>query len=164
METLHTYLTGDHERLDALLKASAEGGAGIRLEPYMEFRAGLLRHIGIEEKLVLPAIARLQNGRQADIAQRLRLDHGALVALLVPPPSQEIIATIRSILTSHNPLEEDSGGLYELADRLAGPELEGLLGKVMAYPEVPALPFNDKAGILAVTRRAVERAGYKPAF
>ena len=161
---LYTYLSGDHERLDSLLTRAAEGEGGIDLAPYAEFRQGLLRHIGIEERIILPAVARFQNGKQAEVAQRLRLDHGALVALLVPLPSAGIIETIRSILEAHNPLEEDAGGLYELVQKLAGSEADGLLAKVEAYPEVPSLPFNDKPGILDVTRRAVERAGYKPAF
>lgn len=161
---IYSYLAGDHERLDALLTRATEGSGGIDLEPYSQFRQGLLRHIGIEEKIVLPAIARLQNGRQTEIAQRLKLDHGALVALLVPPPSPGIIVTIRLILTSHNPLEEGAGGIYELAQKLAVDEADELLERIESFPEVPSLPFNDKLGILDVTRRAVERAGYKPAF
>ncbi len=164
MGILHKYLSDDHERLDALLSHATEGKGGIDMKPYSEFRQGLLRHIGMEEKIVLPTIARFQDGAQAKVAARLRLDHGALVALLVPPPTPGIIATIRSILKAHNPLEEDKGGLYELIDKLAGQEAESLLEKLKTAPEVPALPHNDRPGILDVTRRAVERAGYKAQF
>ncbi len=164
MTNLYTYLSGDHERLDSLLARAAEGSEGIDMKHYTEFRQGLLRHIGIEEKIILPTIARFRNGEQIQIAQRLKLDHGALVALLVPPPSDGIIETIRLILSRHNPLEENEGGLYELVQMLAGSEADELLAKVEAYPEVPSLPFNKKPGILDVTRRAVERAGYKPVF
>lgn len=164
MENIYTYLTHDHERLDALLTRAAEGRDGIDLEPYAQFRQGLLRHIGIEERIVLPAVARFQNGKQAGVAQRLRLDHGALVALLVPPPSKGIIDTIRTILAAHNPLEENEGGLYQLVRKLAGNEAAELLEKIRSSPEVPALPFNDNPDILSVTRRAVERAGYNPGF
>ncbi len=164
MNGIYKYLSGDHERLDELLRLAAEGDGGIDMKPYSEFRQGLLRHIGLEEKIILPAIARLQNGRQVEIAARLRLDHGALVALLVPPPDPGIIETIRSILKEHNPLEENEGGLYELIDRLAADEAESLLEKLESAPVVPALPHNDKPGILDITRRAVRRAGYKPLF
>ncbi len=164
MGTLYEYLAGDHERLNDLLTRAAEGERGIDMGPYTEFRQGLLRHIGIEEKIVLPAIARFQNGKQAEIAQRLRLDHGALVALLVPPPTPAIVETIRLILKAHNPLEEDEGGLYELIEKLAGEEADGLLEKLKTAPEVPALPHNDWPGVIDATRRAVERAGYNPAF
>lgn len=164
MGPLYNYLSDDHERLDALLSRAAEGKGGIDIEPYSEFRQGLLRHIGIEEKIILPAIARLQDGKQVEVAARLRLDHGALVALLVPPPTPGIIATIRSILKVHNPLEENQGGLYELIDKLAGDEADDLFEKLKTAPEVPALPHNDRPGMLDITRRAVVRAGYKAEF
>ncbi|HQT91718.1 MAG TPA: hemerythrin domain-containing protein [Candidatus Kryptobacter bacterium] len=158
------YLFDDHERMDALLNQAVDNPEAIDMKAYTGFRQGLLRHIGIEEKIVLPAIARLQDGAQAEVAARLRLDHGALVALLVPPPTPAIVETIRSILSAHNPLEENEGGLYQLLDRLAGEEAGNLLARLKGAPEVPALPHNDRPGILDVTRRAVERAGYKAAF
>lgn len=161
---IYTYLTGDHERLGLLLTRATKGRAEIDINTYMEFRQGLLRHIGIEEKVILPAIDRIQDRKQSDVAQKLRLDHGALVALLVPCPSLEIIETIRSILAAHNPLEEGKGGLYELVQKLAGGEAGELFAKVESFPEVQLLPLNDNPDILDVTRRAVERAGYKPAF
>ncbi len=164
MGTLYEFLSGDHERLDDLLERAFSNPEAIDLKAYAEFRQGLLKHIGIEEKIILPAIARFQNGKQAEVAARLRLDHGALVALLVPPPTPAIAATIRSILQVHNALEEKEDGLYHLIDNLAGAETESLLEKVKTTPEVPALPHNDRPGILDAARRAVERAGYKAAF
>jgi hypothetical protein len=161
---LFRYLWEDHKRLDALLIQAVDNPQGVDMRPYGEFRQGLLRHIGIEEKIVLPAIARFQDGKQAEIAARLRLDHGALVALLVPPPTPAIVETIRSILAAHNPLEENEGGLYQLLERLAGEDAGSLLARMKGAPEVPALPHNDRRGILDITRRAVERAGYKAAF
>ena len=130
-------------------------------DAYNEFRKGLLRHIGIEERIVLPAITRLQNGKQAAVAERLRLDHGALTALMVPPPSPAIVSTLRSILKGHNALEEQEGGLYLLLNGLAIDEEEVLLEKMRSTPEVPVMPYNEKRAILEVTRRALKRAGYK---
>ncbi len=164
MATLYEILSRDHERLDSLLVRATDDPGMINVEIYSEFRHGLLRHIGIEEKIILPAIARLQDGRQAEVAGRLRLDHGALVALLVPSPTPPIIETIRSILQVHNLLEEEEGGLYRLIERLAGEEADGLLENIRQYPEVPMNPYNDRKGVLDVARRAVERAGYKAAF
>ena len=47
---IRRYLADDHTRLGALLeKAWAKPGL-IDREAYAEFRAGLLRHIGLEEK------------------------------------------------------------------------------------------------------------------
>jgi len=113
---LSQYLSDDHDRLDGLLERAVAKPGVINMEPYADFRKGLLRHIAMEEKIVLPVIAQLQGGRQAAIAERLRLDHGAIVALLVPPPTPSIVLTIRSILEVHNALEEQEGGLYKLFD------------------------------------------------
>jgi len=64
---LYQYLSDDHVRLDALLsRATAKPGA-IDLEPFDEFRKGILRHISMEEKIVLPAIAKWQGGQKAAI-------------------------------------------------------------------------------------------------
>jgi hypothetical protein len=157
---LYQYLAGDHDRLDGLLQRAVATPGVIDREPYSEFRKGLLRHIALEEKIVLPAIARLQHGRQPATAERLRLDHGALVALLVPPPSPSIVLTIRSILQVHNALEEQEGGLYLLFEQLAGADAEKLAGQLKSAPDVSVLPHNERPEILEATRRAVARAGY----
>lgn len=157
---LYDYLAQDHDRLDRLLRTATSQPDVIDRVPYDEFRRGLLRHIGIEERIVLPAIARLQNGKQAAVAERLRLDHGALAALMVPPPSSAIIATLRSILEGHNALEEQEGGLYLLLNRLAIDEEEILLKKMRTTPEVPVMPCNEKPFVLEATERALKRAGY----
>ena len=158
---LYDYLADDHNRLDSLLQSALSKPDVIDMDPYAAFRRGLLRHIAMEEKIVFPAIARSQGGKQAAVTGRLHLDHGALVALLVPSPSASIVSTIRSILQPHNTLEEQEGGLYDIFQNLAGPETERLLDQLKAAPEVPVLPHNDRPGILEATQRAVERAGYE---
>jgi len=157
---LYQYLSDDHDRLDALLQRAVAKPDAIEMALYGEFRKGLLRHVGIEERIVFPAIERLQGGRRAAVTDRLRLDHGAIVALLVPPPSPSIVATLRSILQVHNALEEEEGGLYQLYEELAGSAAEGLLGQMKAAPEVPVVPYNERPNVLEATQRAVERAGY----
>ena len=47
-------------------------------QDYAEFRAGLLRHIGIEEKLLLPAARRARSGTPIERAHQLRIEHGAI--------------------------------------------------------------------------------------
>ena len=158
---LSEYLSKDHDRLDELLTRSTAKSGVIDIEAYSEFRKGILRHISMEEKIVLPAIARWQGGRKAALAQRLRLDHGAIVSLLVPPPSPSIVLTLRSIFAVHNPLEEENGGLYELLDSMAGSETEEVLRELQSAPAVAVLPHNEKPDAVETTRLAVERAGYK---
>ena len=151
MPELKDLLTRDHERLDALLadcreyKTAPEGGRLARpladLESYTEFRAGLLRHMGIEERILFPFL-RTKLGVTA-IEQQLHRDHAALAALLVPPPSAVEIEQIASLLAIHNDLEEQELGLYELLDELAGEELPELLARVHAFPQIPVAPFSD---------------------
>jgi hypothetical protein len=157
---VYKYLSEDHDRLDALFQRAFVTPGVIGMEPYAEFRRGLLRHIAMEEKVMLPAIARSQGGKQAAVAGRLRLDHGAIAALMVPPPSASIAAALRSILLGHNALEEQDGGVYQLCEHLAGREAENLLKELKAVPEVPVMPHNARPEILEATRRALIRAGY----
>ena len=63
------------------------------------------------------------------MAAKVRLDHGALAALLVPTPTPVIITALRTILRAHNPLEEGPGGLYECCEQLAGAQAEALLAR-----------------------------------
>jgi hypothetical protein len=158
---LYQYLSDDHDRLDNLLRRALETPGVIDEEAYAGFRKGLLRHIGLEEKIVLPAIAKLQAGAKAPMADRIRLDHGAIVALLVPPPSPSIVATLQSILLVHNALEEEEIGLYQLFEGLVGSDAEAFLEKLKTAPDVPVLPHNQRPDIIDATRRAVARAGYK---
>src|SRR5581483_6857560 len=48
----------DHERLDALLRRAFASAGSVDSEAYDAFRRGLLRHIGMEEKILLPAAQR----------------------------------------------------------------------------------------------------------
>jgi len=157
---IHRFLAGDHARLDALLQSAVARADEIDRPAYASFRAGLLKHIGMEEKILLPAIRRAQDGLPYDRAERLRLDHGAIAALLVPTPTSTIVAALRAILTAHNPLEEDSGGLYELADRVLGENADAVLARLQGAPEVPVAAHSDGARVMEATRRALARAGY----
>jgi hemerythrin HHE cation binding domain-containing protein len=137
---LRELLSHDHDRLDDLLRA-ALGGETIDEQKFAEFRRGLLRHIGIEEKILF---AEMRNrGGLTEIERQLHRDHAALAALLVPPPSRADIDQIRSILEQHNPLEEDAGGFYDRFEQLAGADLAALTARVREYPEVPTAPYTD---------------------
>jgi hypothetical protein len=157
---IRRFLTGDHARLDTWLRRAIAQPGAINLEAYAEFRRGLLKHIGMEEKILLPAAQRARGGEPLPIAAKLRLDHGALAALLVPTPTPSIIAALESILTAHNAIEEGSDGLYALCEQLVGTEAAALLARLQVVPEVPVAPYNNSPRVIEAARRALARAGY----
>ena len=154
------YLTADHRRLDALLGA-AEQRDPIDTAPYAEFRRGLLRHIGIEEKILLPAAQQARGGVPLEVAARLRLDHGAIAALLVPTPTQTVVATLRHILVRHNLIEEGPDGLYAQCDRLLASRRAPIVAEMEAFAPVPVSAHNDDPVVMPAVERALERAGYR---
>ncbi|HLI81004.1 MAG TPA: hemerythrin domain-containing protein [Candidatus Binataceae bacterium] len=163
MKSLEQLLTDDHRRLDALLERSGQCDTREELVAYDAFRRGILKHIGIEEKILLTAAARLR-GAPLDQAARLRLDHGAIVSLLMPVPTPAILRAIRTVLAAHNPVEEGDGGVYEVCEKLAVSEHDELMAKILAAPEVPTNPNSTTPRIIEAARNALRRAGYDPAM
>jgi hypothetical protein len=97
----------------------------------------------MEEKILLPEARRLRDDVALPIAKQLRADHAALASLLVPTPTREIIAAIRNVLAEHNPLEEGPGGMYDVCEQLVGAELDALMARLRATPEVPLARHFD---------------------
>ena len=137
------YLAADHERLDALLASMVRPAGEVDPASYEAFRAGLLRHIGIEEKILFPAVRRANGGEAPPVVAQLHLEHGALALLLVPTPTAGIVAAIRSILAGHNEREEGPGGVYATCDRLPQAEVEAVVRQMRAYPAVKLAPHFD---------------------
>ena len=109
---------------------------------------------GAETVAVEPQVVRLsdlvayQDG--SVVSRQLRLDHSALVTLLVPTPTHEIVAEIRRVLASHNRLEEDEGGMYDEVDRLLTPaEAEVLVEDLRATPDPAVAPYFDEPRVHA---------------
>jgi len=157
---IHRYLADDHRRLEGLLRRATARPDAIDASAYAEFRGGLLKHLATEEKILLPAAQKARGGKPLPVAARLRLDHGALAALLVPTPTASIIAAIRAVLNAHNPLEEDPDGLYEQCEELAGAEAHQILDALRNAPEVRVVRHNDGLNVIEATRRALAKAGY----
>jgi hypothetical protein len=139
---IHQFMCEDHARLDVLL-AQARAGEAIALPPYELFRSGLLKHIGLEEKILLPAAREARGGEPLPIAKQLRTDHSALAALMVPTPTHDILALLSELLARHNPLEETDGGMYDQVDALTASGADALLARLRAAPEVPVAPHVD---------------------
>lgn len=92
MGAITELLERDHDRLDALFSKALAGGDSVDLDAYEAFRRGLLRHVGMEELLLIPA------------------------------PTPKILAVIRAVLEPHNRMEEEEGGLYAQCEKALGPE------------------------------------------
>jgi hypothetical protein len=158
--TVRSFLEQDHARLEALLDAAAGASAEpIDMVAYRTFRAGLLRHIGMEEKILLPTARRLRGGAPLERAAQLRLDHAALAALLVPTPTFELVGKLRSLLALHNPLEEGPEGIYAECETLAGAERADLLTRLERAPEVPPAAHFDGPRAFAAIDRLLRAAG-----
>jgi hypothetical protein len=136
----------DHARLDQLRRSGAA----------WEFRGGLLRHIGIEERILLPDARKRRGGEPLRLAARLREDHSALATLLVPAPSKETEDAIDLILRPHNALEEGPGGVYAECDGLLGAEAEAIAVRLRAMPATPQRDHQDGPLVRAQVARVLE--------
>jgi hypothetical protein len=158
------YLSDDHRRLEAALSRATQNVGLIEPEAYMEFRAGLLRHIGMEEKILLPAAQAARGGKPIPVAAKLRLDHGALAALLVLTPSPSIVAAIREILRNHNPLEEGPGGAYRECEHLDGFNGDEVLLRLQGAKSPAMAPYSDSPVAVKSAQDALKRAGHDIQF
>jgi hypothetical protein len=156
---LARFFSEDHRRLDALLKRTTAESGRIDPAPFEQFRAGLLRHIGMEEKVLFVAARGARGGRPLPIAARLRVDHGAIAALLVPTPTPAIVAKIVVVLSPHNLREEEPGGAYERCDDALGASAaQALVEELRRFPEVPVTPHNDGPLVMAHLEENLQRA------
>jgi hypothetical protein len=163
MGPISSYLVEDHRRLEDALDRSTTGGP-IEPHAYWEFRGGLLRHIAMEEKVLFAAAQAARGGQALPLAARLRLDHGALAALLVLTPTNSIIAAIRHVLQRHNPLEEGPNGIYAECDQLLAASSEPILTRLQNMPPVAMAPYVDSAIAIDSARNALRRAGHDVNF
>lgn len=124
------FLARDHDRLDALFTKARADEARVDLEGYEEFRRGLLRHVGMEELILIPA------------------------------PTPKILAAIRAILEPHNLMEEEADGLYAQCEKALGAEAESILARLRAAPEIPPAAHAEGPHVEASIRRALEAAGH----
>ncbi len=158
MGPLRRYMTHDHARLDALLAASTARADAFDAGAFERFRAGLLRHIGIEEKILLAEARARRGGEPLPRAARLRIEHAAIASLLVPTPTPAIAAELRGLLAVHNALEEGDGGLYDELDTLAAADAGPLVERARAAVEPPLARHFDGAGVMRTAAEALALA------
>ena len=139
---IERFMVEDHLRIDRLLGAAT---CGDRLDEvaYARFRHDLLRHIAMEEKVLLPYARQKRGGTQLPVAAALRADHGEIAKLLVRSPTCVIVDALRALLGRHNPLEEGFEGLYATCDALAADEADLVVARLREQPDVPVAKYYD---------------------
>jgi len=135
-------MAGDHAAIDDSLRAVDVDG-NVDGAAFETFRRVLLRHIAMEEKVLLPYARAKRGGVPLPLAAPLRSDHGEIAKLLVRSPTHEGLAWLRALLDRHNPLEEGEDGLYAACDRLAGMETLYVLQRLRAQPFPPLAKYNE---------------------
>lgn len=157
---LYQFFTEDHHRIDKLLDKATEQPGEIEMKYYHQFRTRLLRHIKMEEKTLFPAAKKVNHAVMQELIPRYRLEHGALTALMVPPPTLPLIKVIRYVLEKHDTAEEEPGGLYDVCEALTHGQTQELLDQLAGTEEVSVHPPNPVPIALESARRALVRAGY----
>jgi hypothetical protein len=139
---IERFMVEDHVRIDRFLQAATQG-AEIDTDAYEHFRHDLLRHIAMEEKVLLPYAREKRGGAPLPIAVTLRADHGEIAKLLVRSPTATTIAALREVLGRHNALEEGPQGLYATCDALADEEAAMVVSRLQTQPKVPLAKYYD---------------------
>lgn len=157
---LSQFFKEDHDRIDALFSKITEKPNEINMAYYLQFRAQLFRHIKMEENIFFPAAKKANPSMMQEHLPQYRLEHGALTALLVPPPTLTLIKVINYLLTKHNIAEETLDGLYDICEALTQEQTQELLEQLKVTEEVPVHPPNPAPIALEAAKRALKRAGY----
>jgi hemerythrin-like domain-containing protein len=127
-------LSWDHDRLDALeaeaFRKRAEGDLQSARETYMEFAAGLRRHIAFEEQILFPAFEATSGmPPTAGPTAVMRAEHREIEDLIgrieagiaeKDTPVEELRRSLHAVLGEHNFKEEEV--LYPATDQLLGPD------------------------------------------
>lgn len=153
MSAIQRELENDHRRLEALFRAALLPDGTIEPESYRAFRAGLLRHIGIEEKILFARV-RERLGEPLPVFRQLRIEHGALASLLVPTPDHALMHEIRTILEPHDALEEGETGVYARCLEVLGDD-PAILAAIRAFPEPPLNAHYDGPRAIRTAQEAL---------
>lgn len=162
MSAIRSYLEDDHRLLTELL-SRADADRRLDLASFEAFRARLLRHIGIEEKVLLATVREIL-GEPIARARRIRVEHGAIASLLVPTPDVALVGEIRALLRTHDALEEGdprdpaAEGVYAECDRILGARADALAMQARAFPEVPPAKHFDGPNVVRTAAEALRGA------
>jgi len=154
MNSIREVLEADHRRLEGLLAKAMAPADRIDEPSYREFRSGLLRHIGIEEKILF-ARARKRLGAPLPLAKQLRIEHGAIASLLVPPPDHALLRELEGLLSRHDALEEGDAGVYAECEALLADEKDSILEEIRTFPAPKMHRPSDGPNVYRTARAAL---------
>jgi hypothetical protein len=155
---LREWLVRDHDEIDVLLR-SARAPEGFDLEAFGRFRERLLRHIGVEERLLFSAIQRTNQGQLPAAVGEIQIEHAALASLLVPTPDYVLAEEIAGLLERHSNLEEFPDGIYDQCLALLDDEAaDDVLYDACASRPVATAKYFDGAGTVRTADAALEKA------
>jgi hypothetical protein len=157
---IYHFFTQDHHRIQDFLDKATADPNGIDMEYYEKFRGGILTHIKMEEKILFPAAQKANNNIPLPIAAKLRLEHGAITSLMVPPPTTALIKVVRHVLNKHDLAEEEPGGMYDMCEALTQNQTDELLEQLAKITNTPLHPHNPAPYALDAAKRSLVRAGY----
>ena len=141
MRALWSFIEEEHLEMDALL-ARADAGGVLDLDAFERLRARLLRHIAIEEKLILAEVRAARGGEPIEGARRVRVEHGAIASLLVGTPDVALVGELRALLVAHEAFEEQ--GIYAACEDVLGAERAIDIARLArAYPAIPVAKHFD---------------------
>ncbi len=159
-QPLYNFFTKDHRRVENILEEATRDLNNIDTELYRQFRIGMLTHISMEEKVLFKAAQEANGGEPVEMARQLRLEHGAITSLLVPPPREDLIKVIQYVLEKHDEAEERDGGMYQICENLTRTRTEEILETLRNFPEVPVHPNKDIPLAWDTAKRSCARAGF----
>ena len=157
-DALHSWIHRDHEEIDELLSHATERGRLVQ-SAFDSLRERLLRHIGIEERLLFPAAKERATPELRESLAALRVEHAALTSLLVPTPDVALAAELRRLLQQHNHTEEVAGGIYDqVIDAITDERAHDLLLQARARGRVPVTSYFDGPGTVRTAADALAKA------
>jgi hypothetical protein len=153
-EAFATYLRDEHRALLAALDEALAGPSGFDPARYASFRAQLLRHMAVEERLVVSPL----RARQVVVPDgyEVRVEHAALAALLAAAPDAALAVELRALLTAHCAREEAPGGLFEvLAGHVIG---DDAVQMAKTFPDVKAATYSSATWLPRTVKDALDLA------
>jgi len=157
---IRAFLVEDHRRLDDLAARLVVPGGAVDEQVDDALRRGLLRHLHWEEAVLMRLAQQLREGEPLPFMTRVRLEHRAIRALLVPPPTVALAETLVRVLAMHERMETAPGGFYDLCDTLVSSDADGVVTRLRAVPEPDPPPHDDGPHALATVQRLLAQAGF----